>query len=170
MVARQLDKHTIGYITYRAGMQSSMTTTVIRETENSKAVITIQVLISSSCKSPSFYFNTIYFSQWIAFYFLIGRLSFTLLLFMSSISGFCLRLGKLTDYILMSMILLAWFHILGKLFLLKKFISKCFAHLWEPITFQLIMGTFRLDYEYKYDFEFQTSDASRALAPHVGWR
>ena len=62
-------------------MQSSMTTTVIRETENSKAVITIQVLISSSFKSPSFYFNTIYFSQWIAFYFLIGRLSFTLTTF-----------------------------------------------------------------------------------------
>ena len=52
VIARQLDKHTIGYITYRAGMQSSMTTTLIRETENSKAVITIQVLICSSCKSP----------------------------------------------------------------------------------------------------------------------
>ena len=100
VVARQLDKHTIGYITYRAGMQSSMTTTLIRETENSKAVITIQVLISSSCMSPWcvklhrliytgenkgmpskfcfncwisiswcwIYFNTSYFSRWIAFY------------------------------------------------------------------------------------------------------
>lgn len=52
VVARQLDRHTIGYITYRAGMQSSMTTTLIRETENSKAVITIQVLTHPSCMSP----------------------------------------------------------------------------------------------------------------------
>lgn len=54
MIARQLDKHTIGYITYRAGMQSSMTTTLIRETENSKAVITIQLGIPSSFTLASY--------------------------------------------------------------------------------------------------------------------
>ena len=43
MFARQLDKHTVGYVTYKGGLQSSMSTTVMRETENSRMLITIQV-------------------------------------------------------------------------------------------------------------------------------
>ncbi|XP_001625184.2 dnaJ homolog subfamily C member 11 isoform X2 [Nematostella vectensis] len=43
MVARQLDKHTVGYLTWKAGAQSSMNTTVIRETEDYRAVLTLQL-------------------------------------------------------------------------------------------------------------------------------
>ncbi|KAL9971144.1 hypothetical protein ACROYT_G023633 [Oculina patagonica] len=54
MVARQLDKHTIGYITYRAGMQSSMNTTIMRETEHSKVQLTIQLGIPNSFALASY--------------------------------------------------------------------------------------------------------------------
>ena len=33
MLARQLDKHTMGYLTYKGGLHSFMNTTVVRETE-----------------------------------------------------------------------------------------------------------------------------------------
>ena len=33
-----------------------------------------------------------------------------------------------------------------------------------------VLGSFRLDYEYEIEYEFQTSDISRALLLHVGCR
>ena len=44
VLARQLDKHTVGYITYKGGVHSSMNTTVVRETEQSRMQFTIQVM------------------------------------------------------------------------------------------------------------------------------
>ena len=43
VIVRQLDKNTVGYITYREGLQSSLNTTVITESEDTKAQVTIQV-------------------------------------------------------------------------------------------------------------------------------
>jgi len=54
MVARQLDKHTVGYITYKGGLQSSMNTTVMRETENSRMLFTIQLGIPNSFALASY--------------------------------------------------------------------------------------------------------------------
>jgi len=48
MLARQLDRHTVGYITYQGGLQTAMSTTVIRETENSRAVFRVQLSLSDS--------------------------------------------------------------------------------------------------------------------------
>ena len=44
VVARQLDRHTVGYITYKGGLQSSMNTTLVRETDQSRMQFTIQVM------------------------------------------------------------------------------------------------------------------------------
>ncbi|CAH3016204.1 unnamed protein product [Porites evermanni] len=48
MLARQLDKHTVGYLTYKGGVRSSMNTTVVRETEQSRMQFTIQLGIPNS--------------------------------------------------------------------------------------------------------------------------
>ncbi|XP_015749990.1 PREDICTED: dnaJ homolog subfamily C member 11-like [Acropora digitifera] len=48
MLARQLDRHTVGYITYQGGLQTAMSTTVVRETENSRAVFRVQLSLSDS--------------------------------------------------------------------------------------------------------------------------
>ncbi|KAK2551213.1 DnaJ-like protein subfamily C member 11 [Acropora cervicornis] len=48
VLARQLDRHTVGYITYQGGLQTAMSTTVIRETENSRAVFRVQLSLLDS--------------------------------------------------------------------------------------------------------------------------
>ena len=48
VVARQLDKHTVGYVTLRLGFQTSMNSTIVRETNKNRAVATVQVRITST--------------------------------------------------------------------------------------------------------------------------
>ena len=40
-VANQLDKHTVGYLTWKAGLQSGMSTMIIRDTEYSHMVCSV---------------------------------------------------------------------------------------------------------------------------------
>nr|XP_058958822.1 dnaJ homolog subfamily C member 11-like [Pocillopora verrucosa] len=54
MIVRQLDKNTVGYITYREGLQSSLNTTVITESEDTKAQVTIQFGIPHSFAMVAF--------------------------------------------------------------------------------------------------------------------
>lgn len=54
ILARQLDKHTVGYITYKGGLQSSMNTTLLRETEHSRTLLTIQFGIPNSFALASY--------------------------------------------------------------------------------------------------------------------
>ncbi|XP_068753709.1 dnaJ homolog subfamily C member 11-like isoform X2 [Montipora capricornis] len=54
MLARQLDRHTVGYITYQGGLQSAMNTTVIRETETSRAALTVHLSFSNSFLMASY--------------------------------------------------------------------------------------------------------------------
>lgn len=49
-------------------------------------------------------------------------------------------------------ILFAWFDHLQRDFLTKKFCSKSFSHLWEPLALQLIFSKFSLNDFYYYNF------------------
>ncbi|XP_033641922.1 dnaJ homolog subfamily C member 11-like [Asterias rubens] len=51
---RQLDKHTMGYLTWRWGLQSSMTTMVVRDTQSTHAMFQMQLGIPNSFVSTSF--------------------------------------------------------------------------------------------------------------------
>ncbi|XP_033100299.1 dnaJ homolog subfamily C member 11-like [Anneissia japonica] len=51
VVARQLDKHTIGYLTWKWGMQSAMTSMLIRDTTNTRLVCQLQLGIPNSFAS-----------------------------------------------------------------------------------------------------------------------
>ncbi|XP_071944349.1 dnaJ homolog subfamily C member 11-like [Antedon mediterranea] len=51
VVARQLDKHTIGYVTWKWGMQSAMTSMLIRDTRESRLVCQLQLGIPSTFAS-----------------------------------------------------------------------------------------------------------------------
>ncbi|KDR18967.1 dnaJ homolog subfamily C member 11 isoform X2 [Zootermopsis nevadensis] len=53
-LATQLDKHTVGYLTWRAGHQSSMSTTIVRDTMTSHAAFSIQFGIPHSFFSLSY--------------------------------------------------------------------------------------------------------------------
>ena len=48
VLSRQLNKHTMGYLTYKGGLHSSMKTTVVRETEKSWMQFTIQVMTQNN--------------------------------------------------------------------------------------------------------------------------
>lgn len=52
--AVQLDKHTVGYLTYTAGMQTSMSTSVEHNSENQHAIVTLQLGIPHSFVSASY--------------------------------------------------------------------------------------------------------------------
>ena len=45
-----------------------------------------------------------------------------------------------------------WFDHLQRDFLIKKFCSKSFSHLWEPLALQLIFSKFSLNDFYYYNF------------------
>lgn len=47
-LAMQLDKHTVGYLTYRAGIQSAMSTMLVRDTSRTYASILIHLGIVHS--------------------------------------------------------------------------------------------------------------------------
>jgi hypothetical protein len=53
-LATQLDKHTVGYLTWRAGTHSSMSTTLVRDTTTSHAAFTMQFGIPHSFFSLSY--------------------------------------------------------------------------------------------------------------------
>jgi DnaJ family protein C protein 11 len=53
-LATQLDKHTVGYLTWRAGNQSSMSTTIVRDTTKSHTAFSIQFGIPHSFFSLSY--------------------------------------------------------------------------------------------------------------------
>ncbi|XP_069690191.1 dnaJ homolog subfamily C member 11 isoform X2 [Periplaneta americana] len=53
-LATQLDKHTVGYLTWRAGIQSFMSTVVVRDTPTSHAAFAIQFGIPHSFISVSY--------------------------------------------------------------------------------------------------------------------
>jgi len=53
-LATQLDKHTVGYLTWRGGVHSSMSTTVVRDTATSHAAFAIQFGIPHSFLSLSY--------------------------------------------------------------------------------------------------------------------
>ncbi|XP_072035255.1 LOW QUALITY PROTEIN: dnaJ homolog subfamily C member 11-like [Amphiura filiformis] len=52
--ARQLDKHTMGYITWKWGLQSAMTTMIVRDTVKSHAVFSLQLGMPNSYASASY--------------------------------------------------------------------------------------------------------------------
>ncbi|XP_022100618.1 dnaJ homolog subfamily C member 11-like [Acanthaster planci] len=54
VAGRQLDKHTMGYLTWRWGMASSMTTMVVRDTQSTHAMCQVQLGIPNSFISVSF--------------------------------------------------------------------------------------------------------------------
>jgi hypothetical protein len=53
-LATQLDKHTVGYLTWRGGIHSSMSTTIVRDTATSHAAFAIQFGIPHSFFSLSY--------------------------------------------------------------------------------------------------------------------
>lgn len=50
----QLDKHAVGYLTYRAGLQSAMSTMIVRDTSHSHTAFSIQFGIIHSYVSLSY--------------------------------------------------------------------------------------------------------------------
>ncbi|XP_038061673.1 dnaJ homolog subfamily C member 11-like [Patiria miniata] len=54
VAGRQLDKHTMGYMTWRWGMASSMTTMVVRDTQSTHTMCQMQLGIPNSFVSVSF--------------------------------------------------------------------------------------------------------------------
>lgn len=53
-LAVQLDKHTVGYLTYNAGLQSSMSTVLERNTEKYHLALTINIGIPHCYLSASY--------------------------------------------------------------------------------------------------------------------
>ncbi|XP_015600252.1 dnaJ homolog subfamily C member 11 [Cephus cinctus] len=53
-LAMQLDKHTVGYLTYRAGLQSAMSTMIVRDTSQSYTAFSIQFGILHSYASLNY--------------------------------------------------------------------------------------------------------------------
>lgn len=53
----QLDKHTVGYLTYKGGLQNGMTTMVVRETPQSYTAFTIQFGYVNTFASLSYTFK-----------------------------------------------------------------------------------------------------------------
>ncbi|KAK3740940.1 hypothetical protein QZH41_017787 [Actinostola sp. cb2023] len=54
MVARQLGKHTNGYLTWKAGIHSCMNSTIVRETEHSRAILVLQLGIPNTFAVASY--------------------------------------------------------------------------------------------------------------------
>ncbi|XP_031556851.1 dnaJ homolog subfamily C member 11-like [Actinia tenebrosa] len=54
MIARQLSKNVNGYLTWRAGIHSCMNTTVVRETEHSRALLVLQLGIPNTFAVASY--------------------------------------------------------------------------------------------------------------------
>lgn len=53
-LAMQLDKHTVGYLTYRAGIQSAMSTMIVRDTSRSYTALSIHFGILQSFASLNY--------------------------------------------------------------------------------------------------------------------
>ncbi|XP_076631441.1 dnaJ homolog subfamily C member 11 [Colletes latitarsis] len=53
-LAMQLDKHTVGYLTYRAGIQSAMSTMIVRDTSSSYTALSIHLGILQSFVSLNY--------------------------------------------------------------------------------------------------------------------
>lgn len=49
----QLDKHTVGYLTYKAGLQNAMSTMLVRDTPRLRTAVSIQFGILNSYASIS---------------------------------------------------------------------------------------------------------------------
>jgi hypothetical protein len=56
-LATQLDKHTVGYLTWRAGSHSSMSTMIVRDNTTSHAAFTMQFGIPHSFLSLSYMYK-----------------------------------------------------------------------------------------------------------------
>lgn len=53
-IANQLDKHTVGYLTWKAGMQSGMNTMIIRDTASHHIVFSAYIGIPHTYAALSF--------------------------------------------------------------------------------------------------------------------